>query len=38
MERAYQKLMRRKGKTLQKMTRLAKDRKAYQNQLMQPNA
>jgi hypothetical protein len=31
MERAYQKLMMRKGKTFQEMTMLVKDRKAFQN-------
>jgi hypothetical protein len=36
MGRAYQKLMRRKGKTSQEMTRL-EDRKGFCNWLMQPD-
>jgi hypothetical protein len=38
MGRSYQKLMRRKGKTLQEATRLEKDKKAFRNWLMQPDA
>jgi hypothetical protein len=34
MGRAYQKLMRRKGKTLQEKTKLEKERKVFQNWLM----
>jgi hypothetical protein len=38
MGRAYQKLIRRKGKTFQEMTRLDKNTKAFQNWLIQPDA